>query len=410
MPSRTLSASDRRPLPRWLTVLLVIGGLALLVARRHQEALTGWLWAEDGAEFLRDALLPGADILTPYNGQLWVVQRLAFALIDAAPLAWAPLLILVISLVLITGSVAVVLQSRLTELFRGRGLQALAFVLLLATPGAWESTGLLLTVHWWFPVGASLLLMAPAPRSRAWLVVELAWLVVIGLTGLTSWIVLPVAIAAVIVRQEGITIVRLVVILATAVVQGITLVNSPRALAEVAAPLDFARIALQRVGSVAIAGERGLADVTTRPVLIAVLAAGAAFLLAVLLVALMGRRWPGIALVTSAVIATVLGILGADEPSALLQAPYGGRYFLPALTFAILILVLGIRGRPRWTRIVAVVALVGMSFAFVVDFLLPPVTPLLDAQEWQTFTACVESGESGCSIDIAPAGWKVTLP
>lgn len=410
MPSRTLSAQDRRPLPRWLIVLLVLLGLAILVARRHQELLTGWLWAEDGDIFLHDALVPGADILTPYNGQLWLVQRLAFAAIDALPLTWAPGLIVLVSLVLITLSVSVALQGRLAETFRGRGLQVLAFVLLLAMPGAWESTGLLVTVHWWFPLSAALILIAPAPRTRTGLILELAWLVLIGMTGLTSWIVLPVAVAAVLVRQEGISVLRLGVVLATAAVQAFTFLNSPRALADVAAPVDFARIALQRVGAVAIAGEQGLAGVTTRTVLLAVLAAGAAFLLAVLLVAVVGRRWPGIALLISGAIATVLGILGADEPYALLQAPFGGRYFVPALSFAILILVLGIRGTVRWTRVLAILALVAMAFAFVVDFLLPPVTPLLDAQEWQAFVECVESGSGTCAVDIAPKGWQVTVP
>lgn len=55
---------------RWVAVV-VLAGLAMMVARRPDGARGLYLWAEDGTRFMTNAFhLGGASLLEPYIGQL----------------------------------------------------------------------------------------------------------------------------------------------------------------------------------------------------------------------------------------------------------------------------------------------------------------------------------------------------
>ena len=401
--STTASLTGRR----WIVAGVVLVGAAILLFRRWEAVQQPFLWAEDGAVFVQQAIAPGSDIFAEYNGQLWVIQRALVVFADVLGLSTLPKVLLLSSLVVTLLGLSVLLQSRLQSLFGGLAYQVLAFWLLLLLPGAWESLGTVLSLHWWLVFSAAAVLLAPGARSRTGTVLELLWLVLLGLSGLVSWIVLPIAIGAVIVRRDAAAVIRALVVVATAAVQFAVLLSSAREPAESAGLVDMVRIIALRVGGVALLGESWLSDATRASTSVLVLALGAAYLIVVALVAVLGRRWPAIALALSAALSVAIGLWGAAEPLALLTLPGGGRYFVPALGFAILILVLGITARRAWIRAIGVIALAVSGFALVTSAVIANPRPPLDPDSWDAFVQCVDRGGE-CEVAIAPKGWRVT--
>lgn len=396
---------------RWIVLGLILAGAVLLLLRRSEALSTPFLWAEDGAVFVQQALEPGTDVLTPYNGQLWLLQRLLVLGGTVLPLEALPLALLLGSLLLTLLGLAVLLQARLAPLFGGFRYQALAFGLLLLLPGAWETLGTTLSVHWWLVFSAAAVLIAPPARHRWGLAAELGWLALLGLSGLVSWIVLPIAIGAIVVRRDRAALLRGIVILATAAVQAVILLTSTREATADTGLIDLARITVLRIGGVAVIGEGTLASMTVPGTSIPALVLGGTFLLATAVVAVLGRRrWPGIALLLAAAVSTGIGLWGAAEPLALLTLPGGGRYFVPAIGLAVLVLVLGLTAPGRGIRILAAITLVAMAVAIVTDARIPSPEPALDSAAWSTFASCVEAGNGPCDVAIAPEGWRVTAP
>ena len=395
---------------RWIVLGLIIAGAVLLLLRRGEALRTPFLWAEDGAVFVQQGLEPGSDLLTPYNGQLWLLQRLLVLGGRVLPLEALPLALLLGSLLLTLLGLAVLLQARLAPLFGGLRYQALAFGLLLLLPGAWETLGTTLSVHWWLVFSAAAVLLAPPARHRWGLAAELGWLALLGLSGLVSWIVLPIAIGAIVVRRDRASLMRGVVILATAAVQAVILLTSTREASADTGLIDLARITVLRIGGVAVIGESTLATATVPGTSIPALILGAAFLVATGAVALLGRRWPSVALLLAAAVSTGIGLWGAAEPLALLTVPGGGRYFVPAIGMAVLALVLGLTATRRGLRILSAITLVAMAFAIVTDARIPNPEPDLSPTAWSSFASCVEAGDGPCDVAIAPEGWRVTAP
>ena len=395
---------------RWIVLGVILAGAVLLLLRRGEALRTPFLWAEDGAVFVQQGLEPGSDLLTPYNGQLWLLQRLLVLGGRVLPLEALPLTLLLGSLLLTLLGLAVLLQARLTPLFGGLRYQALAFGLLLLLPGAWDTLGTTLSVHWWLVFSAAAVLIAPPARHRGGLVAELGWLALLGLSGLAAWIVLPIAIGAMVVRRDRAALLRGIVILATAAVQAVILLTSTREASADTGLIDLARITVLRIGGVAVIGESTLASMVVPGTSIPALALGAAFLIVAALVALLGRRWPSVALLLAAVVSTALGLWGAAEPLALLTLPGGGRYFVPAIGMAVLILVLGLTAARRGIRIVSAIALASMAFAIVTDARIASPEPDLSPSAWSSFASCVEASDGACEVAIAPEGWRVTTP
>lgn len=395
---------------RWIVFAIIIVGALLLLLRRGEALRTPFLWAEDGAVFVQQGLEPGADLLTPYNGQLWLLQRLLVLGGRVLPLEALPLALLVGSLLLTLLGLAVLLQARLAPLFGGLPYQALAFGLLLLLPGAWESLGTTLSVHWWLVFSATAILIAPPARHRWGSVAELVWLALLGLSGLVAWIVLPIAIGAMVVRRDRAALMRALVLVVTAAVQMVVLLTSTREASGDTGLIDVVRITVLRIGGVAVIGESSLASMAVPGTSIPALVVGAVFLLAALLVAVLGRRWPSIALLLAAAVSTAIGLWGAAEPLALLTLPGGGRYFVPAIGMAVLILVLGLTATQRGVRILSAIALVSMAFAIITDARIPSPEPELSPAAWTSFASCVDAGDRACEVAIAPEGWRVTVP
>jgi hypothetical protein len=223
-----------------------------------------------------------------------------------------------------------------------------------------------------------------------------------------AWIVLPIAIGAMVVRRDRAALMRALVLVVTAAVQMVVLLTSTRVASGDTALIDLMRITVLRIGGVAVIGESSLASTAVPGTSIPALAAGAVFLLAAVLVAVLGRRWPSIALLLAAAVSAAIGLWGAAEPLALLTLPGGGRYFVPAIGMAVLILVLGLTATRRGIRILSVIALVSMAFAIITDARIPSPEPELSPTAWSSFATCVEAGDGACEVAIAPEGWRVT--
>jgi hypothetical protein len=86
-----LDGSPARRPPVLAAVAAVVAGAIVGLARTRQPGALDSIWAEDGQNFLTDALnRPWYEaILTPFNGYFHVVARACWAVIALFPVAWA---------------------------------------------------------------------------------------------------------------------------------------------------------------------------------------------------------------------------------------------------------------------------------------------------------------------------------
>lgn len=72
--------------------------------------------------------------------------------------------------------------------------------------------------------------------------------------------------------------------------------------------------------------------------------------------------------------------------------------------------VLGRTSTRRGRSIEAAIGLASMAFAIVTDARISSPEPALSPSAWSSFASCVEAGDRGCEVAIAPEGWRVTAP
>jgi hypothetical protein len=129
--------------------IVVAAAVAFL---RQPPGARNVLWAEDGGIFLQQALQPGGvNVLTPYEGYLHLLPRLAAMLTvnSAPPIAYA-LTMNLLSCLALGGIAAMVFHC--TKQLDGRLHVRLAFasVLVLISVGPIETTGNFANLHWYF--------------------------------------------------------------------------------------------------------------------------------------------------------------------------------------------------------------------------------------------------------------------
>lgn len=180
---------------RLTTAALVLTGFAIMLLRRPMGLSGSFLWAEDGTVFLAGGPDNGLGALaSPYNGQLWLVQRLlGFGVTLAPPQSW-PLIAYVASCAVCALVLSVVLTRRAAQILGPLPVRAVAYLALLAQPLAQDVQGNISNLHVWLGVGLAVTLTLPGPTHRWARVVELAVIFVVATAGMLGVLFLPVAI------------------------------------------------------------------------------------------------------------------------------------------------------------------------------------------------------------------------
>lgn len=176
-------------------VAVLIVGVAVSLLRQAGAPPTDTLWAEDGKEFLADAVADGpvAVVFRPYN-YLHLAPRLVAVLAMVFPIGWAAVVFAVAGAALIVGcGIFVFVASRqLVPSPAVRGLLAAWFVLL--PTAAYETMNQVTNLHWYLFVVAFWALLW-RPQSSAGLITGVVAVVLAGLSNPVTLLLAPIAVA-----------------------------------------------------------------------------------------------------------------------------------------------------------------------------------------------------------------------
>lgn len=352
----------------------------LFVARRPQVLLAPEFRGEDGQIFYVGTyfMSPLESLFAP-NGYLYVGERAVALLARLVPVANAPLVTNLASL-LVVAAIATFIATRLNAEPRIR--VALAG-LLLVLPGSVESHGQLAWLGWYlapFLVGVAL---AHRPETRGGRLLEASTVLLAGLTTPLAVVLAPLFV----VRRERLLLAAIGIAAAAQLVAGLVV---PRAMAT-GTPGEFGALVLVRA-----IGEPFLGEVLfeIQSDLARLISAGAVACLAVLALRSAPRSWLLVAgYVWVASLATV-ALKSGDPLGRYIDGVTGNRYFLvPGLALAALVVAVAIR-----TRRPAAMVLSGLlALGIVADFEIPA----LPAYEWQARSACI-GGAAPCVVPVYP--------
>jgi len=161
--------------------------LLILFLRRPEAFAHPTLWAEDGSLFLAQSETFGLGAFTiPYNGYYHFLQRLIALAVSPIDLRWIPCACLIGAIGVLTGLVLAIFSPRLPV--RCRPVMACALVLV---PHSGEVHDNLTNVQWFGALGLLLLVIARDPTSPWQRMFDLVTAVILGLTGVYSFLFAP---------------------------------------------------------------------------------------------------------------------------------------------------------------------------------------------------------------------------
>ena len=191
------AARTASPAPRAadrLAPLLALVFAGLLLCRRPAALLHADFWAEDGWRWYPDAYNQGwHSLLIPYAGYLQTICRLVALAAQPFPLLWAPTLFALAALCLQIATALLLASSRLDAAWPGRASRILFACIFLLLPNAFEVYANLTNAQWNLSLLGFLILVASPARSRTGGLLDLAALLLCGLSGPFCLFLLPVA-------------------------------------------------------------------------------------------------------------------------------------------------------------------------------------------------------------------------
>jgi hypothetical protein len=402
----------RRSLAAWApgaggTALILALCALVLIVRRPDALFTAQFWAEDCAVYFKDSIELGvAALVVPYAGYFTLVQRLVALVASPVPAAFAPLAFNVLALATALLVILRVLSRRLELPYRA--LLALAIVLV---PHTGEVFLTATNLQWITALAMVAVVFSRAPQTLVAWIVDVAWLVVAGLSGPFVIFIVPLVIIRMV--REGSTRHR-VVILSIAV--GCALLHALALATSGAPPASTATVGslAQRAGIAAaifvIKGPGIMFMGGALPYAVPYPLAGAlaAALGALALVTLFARRdarerWITASLLLfGAMIAVATAIKFFQNPRQLLEFDHGDRYFFIARVMVAWSLILALESSAR-RRTLAMVLLAASAVGSLSAFRWPAPRDF----NWRATAAALDRGEP--ARVTVPPDWEVTI-
>jgi hypothetical protein len=413
-------AQSDRPsgLNLWQGVALFFAACAVVVARRPDGVFHPQFYAEDGSAWFADAYNLGwwPALLRPYTGYFLTAPRLAGALAQLVPFIHAPLLLNLVDVCILALPVSLLLSSR-SAAWGSLRFRLLLAALYLAIPNCGEISFGITESGWHLAFVSFLLLVASVPRTLAGRALDLALLLIAGLSGPFCIFLLPIALIVAFTRKDKRRWAPAAVVGFCCVIQLFSLLvldQNGRPHHPIGASLDlFARIVGGRVVFSALVGINRLPATP-----------GSGFLLLFVCFAVLGVAIVGACLLestsemrlfllfSSLVFAASLVSITPPPPPQLstwqvLVEAGGARYwFFPTLAF-VWALAACTRSRMRLVKTSSVLLLVLTIVGIVRDWRIPAFKDLHFAEQVERF----EQASPGTTVVIPenPEGWTLSL-
>jgi len=226
---RARRAPGARVLDGVVPVLVAASGVLVCLSRSSAALAHPELWAEDGRDWFSGAYNRGwfAPLLDPHTGYLQTFPRLVADVGLLVPLGRLPLLFVLVALVVQVLPAVLVATRRFAHVVPRRSVRLVLAAAYLCVPNSREVNLNLTNAQWHLGLLAVLVVLA-APGGRGWRVVDVAVVVLSGLTGPFCLALLPVAALVVWARRSRWSLVLAAVVAACTAIQLVELVGSPR--------------------------------------------------------------------------------------------------------------------------------------------------------------------------------------
>jgi hypothetical protein len=415
----------------WFFLFLVLASVAIVMARRPDALLNPQFFAEDGMYFEQayEATNLPATFFTPYSGQFVFLHRLVAALATMLPLAWAPVLFNAVALVIQVMPVLYLNSSRFEHLLPTVWLRLFASFLYLAHPDAYEIHMTIENCQFYLGFLGFLIIAAAPATTLPWRILDLSFLVLVGLSGLFGVLLAPVAFLRWLLERRRPFFVNAAVVGFCAVAQivGPWIVSGSSRMQVTFGELpDLLAIIVGHLFSIALFGTEGYAAVQESVLF------GTAYLVVVGIIgafvpvyALLSKRAPielklfllyGALALGAALVSPLGGLSGTEWWKEFAGWDAGGRYFfLPMLAWfaSLLWALLSAPSRPpRFTALALIccILLVGIPSDFRHHFHGRPVVVDLDFERHaENFEEAAPGTEVTIPLNPPDGRWDITL-
>jgi hypothetical protein len=395
---------------------------ALLVSRRFDCVQNPQFWAEDGTHFFTDAREHSAWAnLAAYSyGYFDLIVRIAHQVAVLGPLEKAPLVLVLFAIVIQAAVPAFVISSRCEGWMGPFPIRLAAAILYCAMPNSFETHCIALHSRVHLAVLAALVIVSAPPRSVSGKLLDVATLILSGLSGPFVLLLAPVAIWRHWRMRSPVTRRNYLILAATWCCAIFALINSigsrlgsPRG----AGFFEAIRIIGGQLTMGFFLGKTTFQNIVNQPYFDVV--AGLSFIALSILVFLIIRRerWElrcllfiGAGAVALALSAPIGGAPGMTQWHALWSIPGNGQryYFLPMAMMLFVLAAVAGRGQGRvWRASAMALLLLIATMGARVDWILPAFANF----HFNHYISLYRSIPPGTSmtVPINPPGWQMEL-
>lgn len=408
-----------RPTAPWIGLGVGLAGIAI-VLRRPEAIFHAQFWAEDGAVWFADAYNIGAwaSLFRTHGGYFQTIARIAGALSQPLPLAWAPFTLALTAIAVQILPVLLILSARHARNcpdFRVRmGLAALY----LALPYSAETHAIVTGAQWRMALVGFLILTAHPSPKIAWRIFDLIGIVLCGMSGPFALFLAPIAFLHWRSNRERWTLRILIALLICAAIQfsaiWLSSGHARNTYTLGASPQGLIRILGGQIFVGALVGLRGYGWLARREAPFALYLAATAYGMGVMAYAAY-KGPPALrlyilfsALIFASAVSSPLASAEMPQWQALQIPSTGGRYWLhPILAFLCSLAWMAGRDRPKWARAAAIAALCALPAGVAGDWRLPRFEDMRFAEHAARFDSA-PPGER-IEIPINPRGWQMVL-
>ncbi|KAB8319730.1 hypothetical protein SD81_013020 [Tolypothrix campylonemoides VB511288] len=403
-----------------LQVCIFMSAFAILISRRPDALFNAQFWAEDGKYWYADAYNLGImhSLVLPKSGYFQTISRLVGAVVQFFPVVWAPFIFNLTAIVIKILPVNLIASVRFSQLIPSLNIRLFLALLYLALPNSYEIHGNITNVHWYLGLLACMVVLATPSNLLVWQAFDITVILLSAFSGPFSLLLVPIAAVFWWLRRRRWSFILLLGLSAGAVVQGIAVLltgHSNRYHTTLGAtPELFTKILASQVFLGALLGQKGSKLISSVPgyniIAILVAVAGiAAFVYCLVKASLELKLF--ITFAAGVFCVSLLSpVVSETVPqwSILWRSGTGIRYwFIPMLSFVIILTWLLNAKQPRQVRLAAKIALVTMVAGIIVDWRYPAFADL----DFKNYSRQFVEAHKGTkvTIPINPPGWSMEL-
>jgi hypothetical protein len=226
-----------RVLDRWSSVpwarhlAIFAAGLAVVILRRPETLTRAEFWNEDGQVFYVGSFFGSAfeQLTRSYAGYLHAIPRIVAWFERLVDVSIAPLVGNTVALAIVAGIATWIASDRLASVLPSRPARLALAALLVLLPGSWEALGSITLVQFYLGIFLIVASLADAaPRHRWAQAVEIGAIVLAGLSGPFSVLVLPLYLGRAWIRRDRWATITASVVGACALLELVTIVLGTR--------------------------------------------------------------------------------------------------------------------------------------------------------------------------------------